>query len=205
MQGNSNNLWPGEDDTQAIAAMLNDQHPFYEHHWQQCYAFVIESVKRRASDFSKDDKDDISQNVMINIGRSLVTFKRKCKLTTWITKIVINCVINARRARKAQEMQRALPPQDPADNQHEDFASRIRSLTTTEEESLLREDLRAIKKLLEQLAKHTHKERAIKIFDMHLEGLSHEEIARKLDIPQANVGYAIRSLQEFLRKNRDSH
>lgn len=197
--------WPGPDDTTAIEVMLNNQHPFYDHHWQQCYVFVNETVKRRASDFSKDDKDDIVHNAMLKIGRSLATFKHKCKLTTWITKIVINCIIDARRELKAHQVQKALPPQDPDDDQHDDFASRIRSLTTTEEECLRREDLRTIKKLLDQLAMHPHKERTVRIFDMYLEGWSQEEIARELNIPTANVGYAIRSLQDFLRKNRDSH
>lgn len=203
MQGNSNKLWPGEDDTQAIEAMRDDTRSDYDYHWQECQIFINGLVKKRASNFSKDDKEEICQNALLRIVRSLPTFKRESRLTTWITKITINCITDAGRMQQAQLKQedQSLHSSEDAD-EDEDLIYRIKSPRTTEDNCIFREDVREIKeKLREYFSKHGNKERTIRIFTMHLEGLSQKEIASILDMPVPNVGYTIRAIQKFLGKS----
>lgn len=202
MQNQPYNLWPGRDDAQAIDAMLDDHHSLYEYHWRECLAFVNGLVKVQASNFSKDEKEDIAQNASLKIIRSLRKFKRESKLTTWIIIIVRNCIFDAGREQQAY-LKREIAPQYNTDDEEEeeDYMSRIRSPKTTEEECVLREDMRETnEKLQKYLSKRINKERTLHIFEKYLEGLNQEEIARELDMPTPNVGYAIRSIQKYLSK-----
>jgi RNA polymerase sigma factor (sigma-70 family) len=196
--------WPGLDDAPVIDAMLNDHHPLHPHHWNGCEAYVKGLVFKWANNFQEDEKEDISQNVMVSITKYLPSFKQKSRLTTWIIKIIHSRIADAGREKQARLRLVALPPDDPdGDERKEDYLTRISSSKTVEEESALREELReAYKKLLDHLSASPNKKQTLRILRMHIAGMSQKEIAQKLNMAEANVGYAIRSTQEFMRKKK---
>ncbi len=205
MQNQPYARWPGHNDTPVLDAMLDKNHPLYLHHWSECQIYVKGLVLKWASNFSAEEKEDIIQNTTLWIIRYLPDFKRDCRFTTWIIKIVRTRIADAGREKQAYSRQVALPPDDPDnDERREDYISRISSPKTLEEECAIREDLRdAYEKLLDRLAANTNRDRILKILRMHLSGMSQKEIARELNMPEANVGYTIRSTQAYLRQLND--
>lgn len=201
MQSDSNKLWPGEDDTLAIAAMLDNHHPLHQHHWEKCQILVTGWVKTEAKDFFHEEREEIIQNAMFKIARSLHDFKRRSRLKTWIITIVRHCIADAGREQQAHLKQDQFPLRDfdNDEDEEDDYMSRIRSPKTTEEECILRENMReANEKLWEYLSKHANKERNIRIIEKYLDGWSQEEIAFELNMPAPNVGYIIRSIRRHL-------
>lgn len=202
MPNQYNNTWPGPDDSQAIEAMLDKQHPQHQQHWEMCLTLVNGWVKTEARDFSREEKEDIIQNAIFKIVRSLHDFKRRSRLKTWIITIVRHCIADAGRELKARLKQDHLPFRDLDENEDtsdDDYMLRIKSPKTTEEECILREDMReANEKLWEYLSKHTNKERNIRIIEKYIDGWSQEEIAHELHMPTPNVGYIIRSIRKYL-------
>ncbi len=201
MQNRPHNEWPGPDDDPVIDAMLNDSD---SHHWGKCQTFVNKLVLKLASNFSVESKDEIAQNAMLSIVRYLPNFKRECRLTSWIVKIVKSRIADAGRIQQTASWHQALSPSDSdEDKENEAYNSKISSLRTAEEESILREELREVSKdLLDYLSNRKHSARNIRILEMHINGFSHEEIARKLHMPPANVGYVIHSTQRALQRLR---
>jgi RNA polymerase sigma factor (sigma-70 family) len=193
--------WPGPFDDPVIDAMLNDRD---SHHWSECQKYVNSLVLKWAGNFSADDREEIAQNAMFWIVRYLPKFKRKCRLTTWIMRIVHTRIVDAGRERQTSLLRQALPPNDPdEDDKNEVNASKIGSPRTVEEECVSREELReAFKALLKHLSARAKPERDILILEMHIAGFSQQDISRKLNIPAPNIGYVIRTLQRFLREQK---
>jgi RNA polymerase sigma factor (sigma-70 family) len=201
MQKRFYDQWPGPDDAPVIDAMLNDTS---SHHWNKCQTYVNELVLRLARDFSSDDKEEIVQNSMFWIVRYLPYFERKCRLTTWIVRVVHTRIADAGRLRQTTIRRQALPTNElDEDKENKEYISKISSPRTVEEECILREDLReSSEALLEYLSTHSNSERNILILEMHIAGFSQEDIAKKLHMPTPNVGYVIRSAQSFLREQK---
>lgn len=189
--------WPGPDDDLVIDAMLNDSN---SHHWSKCQTFVNSLMPRLAGNFSADIQDEIAQSAMFSIVRYLPGFKRKCRFTSWIIKIVKSRIADAGREQQNMNRRHVSPPNDSdEDKENEAYILKISSERTAEEECILREELREVsKEFLEHLS-----ERKIHIMKMYLAGFSLEAIAKKLHMPAANVGYAIRSAQRLLREQRE--
>src|SRR5438067_8729023 len=169
--------WPGPNDDIIIEAMLNDRHSLHAYHWNECQAYVNKLVQR-TSNFSVDEKEEIAQNTMFWIVRYLGNFKRECRFTTWIIKVVSSRIADAGREKQTLIKRVALPPNDPdVDTQKDDYISRISSPRTAEEEYILHEDLREVSKaLLDYLRTRANSERNIRILEMYLAGFSQEEI-----------------------------
>lgn len=201
MQKRFHEQWPGPEDASVINAMLNDSS---SHHWSKCQIYVNELVLKLASNFSADVKEEIAQNAMFCIVRYLPNFKRKCRLTSWIVRIVHTRIADAGRIRQANFRRQALLPNDPDENkENEAYISKIRSPKTVEEECVVREVLREANiALLEYLSTHSKPEINTRILEMYIAGFSQEDIARKLHMPTPNVGYVIRSVQRFLREKK---
>ncbi len=117
--------WPGPFDDPVIDAMLNDRN---SHHWSECQTFVNRLVQKWAGNFPADDREEIAQNAMFWIVRYLPDFKRECRLTTWIVRVVHTRIADAGRERQNSILRQALPPNDPnEDNESEDYIAKISS------------------------------------------------------------------------------
>jgi RNA polymerase sigma factor (sigma-70 family) len=182
LQRRSNEAWPGPDENAVIDAMLDQHHPLYTHHWKKCNTFVTALVTKFIDSSLADKKEDIIQETMVSIVRSLPEFKRRCRLTYWITKIVHSRIADAGRDIQNRKKFIALPPTDPReDDPKEDYLSAFQLPRTVEDECIDREDLReAFTQFLNRYANHAHRERLLLIWTMHLAGYSQKEIAQEL-------------------------
>ncbi len=193
--------WPGPSDNPVIDAMLHDKNSY---HWTECQTCVNRFVQKYAFGFSSDEKEEIIQDTMLWIVRYLPDFKRDCRLTSWIIQIVRSRIIDASRA-KIKLKDRYIPhPNDPEEDGGNDaYISKISSPRTAEEECVLHEELQeALDEILAFLSSHANSERNIRILKMYLAGFNQKDIANRLHIPAPNVGYTLRTLQGFLRKQK---
>jgi RNA polymerase sigma-70 factor, ECF subfamily len=152
-------------------------------------------------DFTREDVEEVAQEVFLSVVRNLDKFNGKSQLQTWIFRIAIN------RARDFSERQRAvkrgggravasldeLPPDggrpwEPACE-----------LPTPDQALASQEESRLLCKALEQLGETTGEVLRLRYFA----GLSHEEIAAALGLNHKTVGTRIcrglRRLEEELR------
>lgn len=189
---------PGVDDEIVVKEMLND--PLSEH-WYDCHEFVKKLVHGQAKNISIDSREDIAQDAMMRIHRSLSTFQHQCMFRTWIYGIVRTCVIDAYRKNMRTEpfttsLSNPLDTSEGDDN----FLPAI-TTETVEEECIIRDDLRnALNALREYVSSHSHPERNAQILELVLyAGFSQEEVAKAVGCSAPVAGYVMREAKKFVR------
>lgn len=147
----------------------------------------------RAYSANVDDGQDLAQDILLQIWRSLPDFAGRSKLSTWVYRVALNTAIRwqEREHRRQQHHKAALIPDavmaiepDGADRAAqselvERLSAAIRSLPTTDSTLVL----------------------------LHLEGLPHGDIAEVLGISAVHVGVKLHrakaALAEQLKEFRD--
>ena len=181
-------------------------------HWSECQKFIQRIIQSQSRNLSLELKEEIVQSAMLSVVRYLPAFRFDCKLATWLVKIAHHRIIDAYRKEPPDHSHHSddyspfpnvyLQVSDE-DEENEAYISHISSEKTAEEECVIREELRdAFNDLQVYLSNRKYAKRNIHVMEMHFEGFSQKEIARKLDMPTANVGYVIRSTQIALREQR---
>lgn len=134
------------------------------------------------------DQDDLFQEIIIQVWRSIPTFRQESSTTTWLYRISLNTAISwSRKARKHHQA-------EALDNiQH-----------------ILQENSIQIDGRLEWLYREIHKFDEIdrSVILLLLEGFSYKEMAVMLGISESNVGVKINRLKKQLiakSKNYDHH
>ena len=194
--------WSRAEDRAVVEEMLKDPQA---KQWDECFEFVKKCVQRRAKNIPQDHWDDIVQDAVIKIHRSLLQFQHQCALRTWIFGIVHSCIIDEYRKYKRVKLVTSLP-EDPHDNLERDGeASSNNHMLTVEDECIIRDELgKGIKALQEYVSKHTNLERNRRILDIViLEGRSLEEAAEAVGCSAPVAGYVVRSAQRYARERRD--
>lgn len=135
------------------------------------------------------DADDLTQEVFLQVYRSLGEFRGQAKFTTWLHSITVNVVRMARRAARSRPVLTALPANDSEPD---------RALLP-DEAAARAQRVAAFQRLLARLA---DKKRVV--FVLHeIEGHAPAEIADLLGIPVMTVRtrlfYARRELTAMLR------
>ena len=193
----SRNLWPGQDERSVVAEMLKNPKSA---HWNECRSFLMRLVN--ASNLPSDLKEDAVQSAMVSVIRNLSNFHYQCKLTTWLGIIANTRVIDLQRDQTRESKWISPQIDHPEDAEIEVDRFTINTSKTTEEESLIREELREVLNEMQNYIKsHANPIRNRRILQMVLfEGYSIEETARQLGVPAPVVGYVVRSIQHYLRE-----
>jgi RNA polymerase sigma factor (sigma-70 family) len=190
--------WPGPDERSIVAEMLKDR---ASSHWNECYEFVRRLVQTKAKNIPREEWDDIVQDAMMRINRSLSTFEYKCSLKTWLFGIVRSCIID--RYRKSQRTGQLgfSSLETDKENEYEEAV-----MLPVENECIARDELKnALAAIQEYLTSHAHQERNTEIVRIVLlEGQTLEEAARLLGCSAPVAGYVIRSIQHHLRNKMRS-
>lgn len=139
----------------------------------------------RAYTSSEPEFEDLCQEIYVQIWQSLSSFKKQSKLSTWIYRICLNTALSyqkreIRRKSKLQEFETNHQPYNEIDKPKE---SNI---------ELGVQFLLNCIKLLKPIDKS--------IILLHLEGLSHQDIADVLGISKSNVGSKINRIKPKLLK-----
>lgn len=155
---------------------------------EKIFLSVLESHKRiifkvaNTYCFDESDKDDLIQEITLQIWLSIEKFNVKYKWSTWIYRIALNKSISFYRKNKTRKEKTInlhpiieLPSVDEKDFENEDFF-------------LLRNFVRELKEI----------DRAFIL--LHLEGLNSKEIADIIDTTQTNVTTKISRIKKKLRQ-----
>ena len=130
---------------------------------------------------NESDKDDLYQEIVIQLWRSFGSFRGEAKISTWMYRIALNTAITARR-KEAKKVELQFPefiPKDEADS---------------EEEKLKEERL---KDMYNAISKLTEVEKAIVM--LYLEDKSYEEMEEILGISNGTLRVKMNRIKEKLR------
>ncbi len=193
----SGDPWPGPDDKLIVAQMLADPS---SHHWNECHTFFEHVI--RANNLPVDLRDDVVQNAMFTVMRSLPTFHYECRLRTWLGMIANSRIVDAWRNHARKNRQIIPLDNPPGDEESGTGILKINAPQTTEGECIIREELReAISVLREYLNTHAKSERNRQILQkVLLEEYTFEEAAQELGVNAPVIRYVVRSVQRYLRE-----
>jgi RNA polymerase sigma-70 factor (ECF subfamily) len=135
---------------------------------------------------SPDTAQDLAQDALVKVYRSLGSFRFQSAFTTWLYSIVKNTYLDAVKSRAGRE--RAL--EDPLSDRD---LSELREHGTAEERLLQKESRRALFAALRQVPITF---RTV-LMMADVQGLSYEEIAVSLDLP-------IGTVKSRLKRGRDA-
>lgn len=204
-EGKPYHPWPGgADDRTVVEEMLRDPR---SGQWFECYEFVKKLVQSQAKNIPQDHWDDIVQDAMIRVDKSLLTFQYRCTLRTWLFRIVLSCIIDARRKfmRVGQFMASPGDPQDDIEREGDAFTAHTSG--TVEDECITNDELNeALVALQEHVSTHANSIRNGRILNMVIfESRSLEETARAVGCSAPVVGYVVRSAQRYVREKLGYH
>ncbi len=135
---------------------------------------------------SVHDREDIYQEILINIWRSLDTFRGDADINTWIYRIAVNTSLTY-RGKLYKNMQLCVD----ADT------SNLSEIIDDNEEAIQQdEQLEALQNELNQLSVIDKA-----LISLLLEGLSSKEIANVIGITEPNVKVKIHRVKKQLREN----
>ena len=132
--------------------------------------------------YASDDDvlNDLYQEVLISLWKSLPRFRSECKESTWIYRVALNTCITYIRKESTRV------PTIPLSIEMESV------LEEQDEHGIL------LRKMYQMISKLEKPERAILM--LWLEDKSYEEIADVMNITKANVGVRLMRIRERLRK-----
>lgn len=205
IEGKPYHPWPGgADDRTIIEEMLRDRR---SGQWYECREFVKKLVQVQAKNIPQDHWEDLVQDAMIRVDKSLLTFHYQCTLRTWVFGIVRSCIIDVyRKFKRAGQFTASLDDaHDEIEREGDTFTAHAPG--TVEDECIIHEGLKeALAALQEYLSIHANPKRNGRILDMVLfEGRSLEEAAREVGCSAPVAGYAVRSAQSYVRKKLGHH
>ncbi len=155
------------------------------------FAEIYDRHRSRLSRFCRisawdGQQDDLLQEIWINIWNSLDRYRGDCSLDTWVVRVAVNSALMFRRSqgRRSRHLAR---------NQDVD---RLAAPATAESELVVDEKLH--EQLYHCVAQLQVRERMI--VSLHLEGLSHGEIAQVIGIGSGHIGVLLHRLKPVLKK-----
>jgi RNA polymerase sigma factor (sigma-70 family) len=125
------------------------------------------------------DREDLYQDILVQLWKSFPTFRNKSKVSTWLYRIALNTAIT--RYRKIKRM--------PETQAHDESVNMIASPDNSGEE----ENINLLNHAIEGLNKV---EKAITL--LYLEDATYKEIAEIIGISETNVGFRINQIKQKL-------
>jgi RNA polymerase sigma-70 factor, ECF subfamily len=153
-----------------------EQKHIFENWLAQYKALIFKTV--RAYAFNHMDRDDLFQEITIQVWRSIPTFRQESSVTTWIYRISLNTAIKwARKERKHY-------PSETLDQEQHILV-----------ESGLKMDERLVW-LYEEIYRLDEIDRSIAL--LLLDNFSYKEMSDILGITESNVGVKINRIKKYL-------
>ncbi len=159
-----------------------------EQKFNQIVSENSERIKRICSYYAQNplDREDIYQEILINIWRSLKTFRGDADINTWIYRIAVNTALTFR-----SKMYKNLQLWVDADT------TNLSEIVDGDDDILEKEEqLQALQNELHQLSIIDKA-----LISLLLEGLSSKEIANIIGITEPNVKVKIHRIKKQLKEN----
>ncbi len=151
--------------------------------WVREHAGLVLRVAR-AYTVNEEDREDLAQEILLQLWCSLPRFEGRAKESTWIYRVALNTALAWRRA-DARRRQRFTPLLEVEDIPVDEAARRTR-LDNEEALARLYAAIRALPKVDAALVM------------LHLDGLSYRETAEVLGISESNVGVKLTRARKAL-------
>lgn len=139
-------------------------------------ALIFKIVRSYA--FTSPDKDDLFQEIIIQVWRSIPTFRHACAVTTWLYRISLNTSISWSKKERR--------------NQHD---ASLESIEHVLQENVVSVDDR-LAWLYDEIAQLDEIDRSVAL--LMLDGFSYKEMAEILGITESNVGVKINRIKKKL-------
>jgi RNA polymerase sigma factor (sigma-70 family) len=190
---------PGMDERAVAAEMMSNQHP---QHWAECRKFVKRRVYAKAKNIPVDLHEDIIQEVMYKVTKSLEHFDFRCSFKNWVNIIVEHCIIDAHRKVQHEVPYHSHPADPSGENDHESEEPGTSAEKSAEDAFIINDEIRNGKAaLLEYADAHSNPTRDRLIIRMVIdEGYSHMEAAIAAGCNAPVVGYVVRQAQRYARE-----
>lgn len=146
--------------------------------WVEEYRPLLFKVVR-AYAFSFTDQDDLFQNIIIQVWRSVPNFKGNSKVSTWLYRIALNTALNWRRKESRHQKGR------------QDLDDHLYVLKVNEEDRDERLDW-----LYGQISRLDEIDRSLTL--LMLDGFSYKEMSEIIGISESNVGVKIHRIKHQL-------
>lgn len=130
---------------------------------------------------SRDDRDDLGQEIIIQLWRSFAAFDGRCQFSTWMYRIALNVAISFYR-RESTRMRHVISDEE-------------RLLTVIDETGNQTEEIRLLYQFIEELGPLN---KALVL--LYLDGNSYQEIAEVLGISETNVATKISRLKKTMKQ-----
>jgi RNA polymerase sigma-70 factor (ECF subfamily) len=143
-----------------------------------------------------EEARDLSQDVFLQVYRTLGRFEGRSSLKTWIYRIVVNQARNRRRFWRRRRRERSCPIEDMTMADHARAAAARPDADAPFERVARAESARRLQSALLGLS---FDHRAILLL-REVEGLAGDEIARALDIPAGTVKSRLARARDALRE-----
>jgi RNA polymerase sigma-70 factor (ECF subfamily) len=156
-------------------------------HWLDLHKGLIFKIVRSYADTIMD-REDLFQDVALQVWRSVPSFRHESAVTTWIYRVALNTAITWIRHEKKRDRQESI-----------ELAHHLLDDSNT----IVDDQLAWLYKEIHQLDKI---DRSLAL--MLLDGLSYLEMAQILGITESNVGVKIHRIKKHLilkSKNYDHH
>jgi RNA polymerase sigma factor (sigma-70 family) len=127
------------------------------------------------------DREDLAQEIVIELWRSFPTFDEQYRFSTWMYRIALNVAISFYRRESTRT--RYLLSDDEV------------VLNATDESAIESDDIRVLYRLIESLDPFS---KALVL--LYLDGNSHSEIAESLGITETNVATKIGRLKQAMKR-----
>lgn len=191
--------WPGDDEQSVVEEMIRDR---LSRHWEECSKFVSRYVYAKAKSIPPNFHEEIIQEVLHKVAKSLPGFQFRCTLKTWLSLIVEHCIIDTHR-RLRNERRFHIPSGDSHNDSDRESEGVIAGETKSAEAvyEIIDELRNASVALLEYANAHSNPIRDRLIIRMVIfEGHTHAETAEAVGCNAPVVGYVIREAQRYVRE-----
>ena len=153
--------------------------------WLEEYPGLIFKIIRSYAS-SKEDQNDLFQEISLQIYRSIPNFQRKSAVTTWLYRIALNTAIKwSMKERKHVDGHQDL----------EKMGNVLESRDEIQDDRLLW--------LYEQIKQFNEIDRSLTL--LLLEGFSYKEMATMIGISESNIGVKIHRIKKQLVSNSKTY
>jgi RNA polymerase sigma-70 factor (ECF subfamily) len=161
----------------------NEQQNIFENWLQQHKALLFKVIRSYA--FNANDREDLFQEITIQVWRSIPYFRKECAITTWIYRVSLNTAIRWSQKEKKQT------------DSKKSFEEIGHLLYENK-----REDER-LEWLFEEIEKLHEIDRSLTL--LMLDGFSYKEIAEIMGISESVVGVKIHRIKKYLIKKSEEY
>ncbi|PIQ48868.1 MAG: RNA polymerase subunit sigma-70 [Cytophagales bacterium CG12_big_fil_rev_8_21_14_0_65_40_12] len=137
----------------------------------------------RAYAFTPQDREDLFQEVVLQVWKSIPKFREESAVSTWLYRIALNVGIKwTTKTQRYQEMNQPMPEISPI----------LKEMEIPDQRLIW---------LYEQIAQLNAIDRSLTL--LLLDGFSYKEMAKMLGITESNVGVKINRFKKELMKRTD--